>query len=117
MQRSRVVLPQPLGPTMQRISLSRTARLSARNATAAPSRNVLLTLRATIASAPTSAAIRAGPVQSVIQGASKGALQRTALSTFRAAGALLDPTSRSRFRAATDINEPPTGDVDIWKMS
>src|SRR5690349_15618160 len=50
MQRRNVVLPQPLGPTMQRISLSRTERSSARHAVTAPSRNILLALRATIAS-------------------------------------------------------------------
>ena len=56
-QRRNVVLPQPLGPTMQRISLSRTARFSWRNATTVPSRNILLALRATIASASGSTAI------------------------------------------------------------
>src|SRR5437763_425566 len=57
MQRRKVVLPQPLGPTMQRISLSRTARFSWRNATTVPSRNILLALRATTASVSCSAAM------------------------------------------------------------
>src|SRR5215510_1505478 len=49
MQRRNVVLPQPLGPTMQRISCRRTSRVSWRNATTVPSRNSLLALREQIA--------------------------------------------------------------------
>src|ERR1051325_2761974 len=41
MQRKSVVLPQPLGPTMQRISSRLTSSESWRNATTAPSRNSL----------------------------------------------------------------------------
>src|SRR3954462_2775342 len=39
MQRSSVVLPQPLGPTMQRISSRRTCSDNCRKATTVPSRN------------------------------------------------------------------------------
>src|SRR5580693_4208958 len=49
MQRKNVVLPQPLGPTMQRISWLRTSSVSARNATTAPSRNSREALCAAIA--------------------------------------------------------------------
>src|ERR1700722_11002535 len=45
MQRRKVVLPQPLGPTMHRISWLRTSSVSWRNAITAPSRNSLLALR------------------------------------------------------------------------
>src|SRR5262249_62071713 len=49
MQRSSVVLPQPLGPTTHRISWAVTARLSWWNATTVPSRNTLLAFSATMA--------------------------------------------------------------------
>ena len=48
MQRSSVVLPQPLGPTMHMISSRRTASDNCRNATTVPSRNNLAALSATM---------------------------------------------------------------------
>ena len=48
MQRRNVVLPQPLGPTMQMISSRCTASDSCRNATTAPSRNSFDALSATM---------------------------------------------------------------------
>src|ERR1051326_5172687 len=48
MQRKSVVLPQPLGPTMQRISSRLISSESWRNATTAPSRNSLLAPSATM---------------------------------------------------------------------
>ena len=48
MQRRNVVLPQPLGPTMHRISSRFTASDSCRNATTVPSRNSLDALSATM---------------------------------------------------------------------
>src|SRR5260221_3524391 len=54
MQRRNVVLPQPLGPTMQRISSRLMFSESCRNATTVPSRNSLLAPSATMTeSAPT----------------------------------------------------------------
>ena len=49
MQRSNVVLPQPLGPTMHMISCARMERDNCRKATTVPSRNSLAAFSATIA--------------------------------------------------------------------
>src|SRR5271165_1046977 len=117
-QRRKVVLPQPDGPTMHRISWLRTSSVSWRNAMTAPSRNSLLALRTPTAKSVSATAMHAslsarqcrpggypfGAARAAVKGE---ACEIASRSSAVAPGAQRAPVALQRIGVADVLRVPP----------